>query len=93
MQEASDGKFIKRLAASNCQASQEPSPLASAFFHGPELIQTQLGRTLLVAWSLFWVIRAVNQLVFWGVNVKSIILTLIFILVAAINLIPVFKRG
>lgn len=62
-----------------------------AFFHGSELIQTRLGRTLLVVWSLFWFFRAVNQVIFWGVNVESLVLTMIFILVAAINLMPAVK--
>jgi len=61
-----------------------------AFSHGMELTQTQLGKTLLIVWSLFWLLRAVNQLVFWGINKISLGLTLIFILVAVINLVPVF---
>ena len=64
-----------------------------AFFHGIELTQTQLGKTLLVVWSLFWLISAINQLVFWGFNKISLGLTLIFILVGVINLIPVVLFG
>ncbi len=64
-----------------------------AFFHGPELIQTQLGKTLLISGALFWLLRAIYQPVFWGLNKISIILTAIFILEAVINLVPVVWRG
>lgn len=64
-----------------------------AFFHGPELLQTQLGRTLLISGSLFWLLRAIYQPVFWGLNKISLVMTAIFILAAAVNLVPAVWRG
>ena len=65
-----------------------------SFFHSPELIQTSLGKTILVAFSLFWFLRMVEQVVFFGVkNRVSIILTLVFLLGSVIYLVPVLQVG
>lgn len=53
------------------------------FFHWRELINTQLGRALIISWSLFWVIRAVNQAVFFGTDPSSIMTAVFFTAVAA----------
>lgn len=64
-----------------------------AFFHGRELVQTQLGRTLLISGFLFWLLRAIYQPVFWGLNKISLAITAIFILTAAVKLVPAVWRG
>lgn len=60
-----------------------------SFFHSPELIQTSLGKAILIAFSLFWFLRTVEQVVFFGVKNKvSIALTLVFLLGSVIYLVP-----
>lgn len=39
-----------------------------SFFHTAELLGTQLGRALLLLISLFWLLRAVEQVVFFGLS-------------------------
>ena len=63
-----------------------------SFFHRPELVQTSLGKTILVAFSLFWFLRMVEQVVFFGVRKKmSVILTLVFLLGGVVYLIPALQ--
>ena len=62
-----------------------------SFFHYSEIIQTGLGNALLVSFSLFWFLRAIEQVVFFGIkNKASIFLTLIFLLGSVIYLFPFF---
>ncbi len=63
-----------------------------SFFHGPELIQTSLGKTILAAFSLFWFLRMVEQVIFFGVrNRKSLTFTLVFLLGSVIYLVPFLR--
>lgn len=60
-----------------------------SLFHTSELITTGLGQALLFAFSLFWFLRTIEQIVFFGLRkVKSIVFTLIFLLGSVIYLIP-----
>ena len=60
-----------------------------SFFHSSELVQTNLGKTLLVGFSLFWFLRMIEQVIFFGIrNSISIILTLIFLFGCVIYLVP-----
>ena len=61
-----------------------------SFFHAPGLLQTGLGQTLLIAFSLFWFLRMIEQIVFFGVRRKmSVALTLVFLLGSLIYLLPI----
>jgi hypothetical protein len=63
-----------------------------SFFHRAELIQTSLGNTILVAISLFWFLRMVEQPVFFGFKKKmSVVLTLIFLLGGVVYLVPALQ--
>lgn len=63
-----------------------------SFFHKPELIQTSLGKTLMITFSLFWFLRMVEQVIFVGVKKKvSVFLTLVFLLGSVIYLVPVLQ--
>jgi len=63
-----------------------------SFFHTSELIQTSLGETLLIAFSLFWFLRMIEQVVFFGIkNKMSVAFTLIFLLGSVIYLLPVLQ--
>ena len=60
-----------------------------SFFNTSELIQTNLGKALLVGFSLFWFLRMIEQVIFFGIrNSISIILTLIFLFGCVIYLVP-----
>jgi hypothetical protein len=60
-----------------------------SFSHSSELVQTNLGKTLLVGFSLFWFLRMIEQVIFFGIrNSISIILTLIFLFGCVIYLVP-----
>ena len=64
-----------------------------SFFHTPEMASTGLGRTLLVAFSLLWLLRAVEQVIFFGIrNRLSVAFTLIFLLGSLIYALPVLAR-
>ena len=63
-----------------------------SFFHTSELIQTSLGETLLIAFSLFWFLRMIEQVVFFGIkNKMSDAFTLVFLLGSVIYLLPVLQ--
>ncbi len=63
-----------------------------SFFHRPELVQTSLGNTILVAFSLFWFLRMIEQVVFFGVKKKmSVVLTLVFLLGGVVYLVPALQ--
>ncbi len=60
-----------------------------SFFNTSELIQTNLGKALLVGFSLFWFLRMIEQIIFFGIrNLISIALTLVFLFGCVIYLIP-----
>jgi hypothetical protein len=64
-----------------------------SFFHIPELIQINLGRTLLIAFSLFWFLRMIEQIIFFDVKKgKHLILGLVFLLMSVIYLIPFYNN-
>jgi len=60
-----------------------------SFFHTPELVQTNLGRMLLIGFSLFWFLRMIEQVIFFGMrNRVSVILVVIFFFGSIIYMIP-----
>ena len=60
-----------------------------SFFHSEELLSTSIGKTLLFAITLFWFLRMIEQIFFFGLKTtKSIVFTLIFLLGTVIYLIP-----
>ncbi len=60
-----------------------------SFFYVSELRATDLGKTLLIGFSLFWLLRMIEQVIFFGIrNSISIVLTVIFLLGSVIYLIP-----
>jgi len=60
-----------------------------SFFHTPELAQTNLGRMLLIGFSLFWFLRMIEQVIFFGMrNRVSVILAVIFFFGSIIYMIP-----
>ncbi|MEW8438345.1 MAG: hypothetical protein AB2689_09330 [Candidatus Thiodiazotropha taylori] len=62
-----------------------------SFFHTDELLNTQLGNTLLILISLLWLFRAAQQLVFYDPrNKASIGLTVYFLVGAVLYGIPAY---
>jgi len=60
-----------------------------SLFHSGELLSTSLGKTMLFAITLFWFLRMIEQIIFFGLKTtKSIVFTLIFLLGTVIYLIP-----
>jgi hypothetical protein len=56
-------------------------------FHGPDMTATALGHTLLLAFALFWLLRAVEQLLFFGVKRRaSVLFTAVFVLGSLLHL-------
>jgi ABC-type bacteriocin/lantibiotic exporter with double-glycine peptidase domain len=61
------------------------------FAFQPELTMTRLGQALLIAFSVFWFMRAVEQVVFFGLKHKaSNALTVLFFIGGVLHLLPVF---
>lgn len=55
------------------------------------LVSTSLGNTLLLAIALFWFLRAIYQVVFWGLsNTISLAFFVMFVLGALLYSIPIF---
>ena len=60
-----------------------------SIYYVSDLINTNLGRGILLAISLFWFLRGIEQIVFFGVNNKqSVIFTIIFFVGCLIFLVP-----
>ena len=61
-----------------------------SFFHTTELLSTSLGKALLVLISIFWILRAIEQIVFFDLRKKiSVALLVICVFGALIYLFPV----
>ena len=59
-------------------------------FYSTEMLSTNLGKVIIASISLFWLIRFVEQLYFFGLKkLFSIILTILFVAGFIIYLIPV----
>jgi hypothetical protein len=60
-------------------------------FHQEGLISTQLGKVIIIVISLFWFMRAVEQIIFFGLKrLASVIFLIVFLIGAAIYIIPIF---
>ena len=60
-----------------------------SFFHKAEMISTNIGKVLLISFSLFWFFRTLEQVVFFGVkNRMSFALTLIFLVGGILYMLP-----
>ncbi len=60
------------------------------FVFQSELTATKLGQMLLIAFSVFWFMRTIEQIVFFGVKNKiSLAMTFLFLLGSVIHLLPV----
>ena len=60
-----------------------------SFFHSAELIETNLGRTILAAISLFWFLRMIEQVLFFGIKARlSLGFTITFLVGSLIYLVP-----
>lgn len=63
-----------------------------SIFHTQELLSTNLGNTLLLLISIFWFLRAIEQIIFFGLkNKTSIIFFVFFLLGSIIYLYPFLK--
>jgi hypothetical protein len=63
-----------------------------AFFHTNEMISTNLGLSLIASFALFWLIRSIVQIYFFGYKDKrSIVLIIMFLFGFVIHLIPFMK--
>jgi hypothetical protein len=61
-----------------------------SFFHKAEMISSNIGKTLLISFSLFWLFRAFEQVVFFGIkNRVSFVLTLVFLAGGILYILPV----
>jgi len=63
-------------------------------FHQSEMISTKLGNMLSIAFSLFWFLRMIEQIIFFGIKNKvSIVFTLVFLVGSVIYLLPVLVKS
>jgi hypothetical protein len=62
-----------------------------SIFHQECLISTQLGNVIIIVISLFWFMRAIEQIIFFSLkNFISIVFIIISLIGATIYIIPVF---
>jgi hypothetical protein len=52
-----------------------------SFFHANELLHSKLGRSLLALMAIFWFLRAIEQIIFFGLRRKASIAFLILFLI------------
>lgn len=65
-----------------------------SIFHRAEMISANLGNALLVAFSLFWFLRMIEQAVFFGIKSRmSLAFTLVFLVGSVIYLLPVLVKS
>jgi hypothetical protein len=63
-----------------------------SLLHTHELISTNLGNSLLLLISIFWSLRAIEQIIFFGLkNVTSVMFFMFFLLGSIIYLYPFLK--
>ena len=64
-----------------------------SFFHSAEMASTGLGKSLLIVFSLFWFLRMLEQIIFFGIKNKvSLVLTLVFFVGSVIYTLPLFVK-
>lgn len=63
----------------------------SLFFSG-ELSATKMGRLISLSIAGFWILRGVNQVVFWGVSVADGVILLVCLGIGMLYIIPA-RRG
>jgi len=61
-----------------------------SFFYADELLTTSLGKVVLAATSLFALMRAVEQLIFWKIDKIGAIFFVLFLIGASLYAIPLF---
>lgn len=60
-----------------------------SFFHAGELLTNSLGKTLLIGIGLFWLMRAIEQIIFFGVkSLISVAFLIVFVIGAGIYFYP-----
>ena len=64
-----------------------------SFVFSNEMSVTKLGRTFGMSIAGFWILRAVNEVVFWGTSLTSLIIIFICLAIAALYLIPATRKG
>jgi hypothetical protein len=64
-----------------------------SIFFSSAMISTSLGKTLLIAFSLFWFQRMIEQIIFFGIKNKvSLVFTLVFLVGSIIYALPVLVK-
>lgn len=62
--------------------------------HASDLVSTDLGRTLLIAFSLFWFLRMIEQIIFFGVKRRaSLAFAIAFLAGSVIYLLPMLVKS
>ena len=59
-----------------------------SIFHWPDLLSTRLGRVVTISIALFYLIRVVNQVIFFEMGLVSIVVSVLCLGIAAIYLVP-----
>jgi len=57
-----------------------------------ELMNTKLGKAFLLGCSLFWLLRAIQQFIFFPINFGSYIFTVVLLAGTILFALPVFKK-
>ena len=63
-----------------------------SLFRAQELLTTTIGRVVGMAIGLFWVLRAINEVIFWNIlEIQSQVLIVVCILIGALYLVPLYQ--
>jgi hypothetical protein len=63
-----------------------------SFVFSNEMSVTKLGRMVGISIAGFWILRAVNEVIFWGTSLTSWIIIFICLAIAALYLIPATRK-
>ncbi|MBI5295068.1 MAG: hypothetical protein HY869_06300 [Chloroflexi bacterium] len=58
-----------------------------------EISDTKLGRMVGMSIAGFWILRAVNEVIFWGTSLTSWIIIFVCLAIAALYIIPSTRKG
>jgi hypothetical protein len=65
---------------------------AVSCFFPDELSATKMGRSISLSIACFWILRGVNQLVFWGVSSAAWIILFVCVGIGTLYIVPVTRR-
>ena len=63
-----------------------------SFVFSEEIVSSKLGRFIALAVAAFWILRAMNQIIFWGaIEIGSWVAFLVCLVISLLYIVPIFR--